>query len=126
MPSSTSRRLSGMRVLIVEDEYLIADDLDHHLRQHGATIVGPVGTIADARELACRNLIDCALVDLNLRGESTFDLLDHLLREGIPVLIVSGYDLSDIPSRFHETPFIQKPVTLSKDGVSLLIIRMLR
>jgi DNA-binding NarL/FixJ family response regulator len=125
MPAASSQSLAGKRVLIVEDEYLIADDLGYYLRKHGATIVGPVATIEQAHTLASRTMIDCAVVDLNLRGEAPYELLDHLRHEGLPALIISGYDPADIPSRFHDLPFIQKPALLSGNGVSGTLTRML-
>jgi DNA-binding NarL/FixJ family response regulator len=126
MPAEPFRSLAGKRVLIVEDEYLIADDLAHYLRQRGATIVGPVATIEQARTLASTAMIDCAIVDLDLRGEAPYELLDHLQLEGLPALIVSGYDVADIPPRFRDLPYIQKPASLSNSGVSGTILRMLR
>ncbi len=115
MSNSMFNRLNGKQVLVVEDEYLIAADLAFHLNRHGAAVVGPVATVADAQRLADEVVIDCAIIDLNLRGETPYELLDALLRANVAVLIVSGYDPSDIPSRFRDLSFIQKPATL--DGI---------
>lgn len=61
-------QLQGARVLVVEDEYLIADDLASALRKAGAETVGPVSTIDEAEELVRQKPLDAAIVDLNLRG----------------------------------------------------------
>lgn len=101
--------LSGKRILVVEDEYYLADDLVRTLRGEGADVVGPVGTLADAERLVAEGRIDCAILDINLRGEMAFPVADRLGEAGIPFLIASGYSRTHLPERFSEVPHLQKP-----------------
>ncbi|HYF40699.1 MAG TPA: PAS domain-containing protein, partial [Gemmatimonadales bacterium] len=81
------------RVLVVEDEMIIALDLKRMLTRMGCELVGPATTFEAARELADREAghLDAALLDLNLRGVSSLPLADRLTAAGVPVLLVTGY-----------------------------------
>ena len=76
--------LSGARVLLVEDEYYIADDLRRTLDSAGATVVGPCSTLARARQAVDEGAFDCAVIDLNLHGESAVSLAERLIELGSP------------------------------------------
>jgi DNA-binding response OmpR family regulator len=101
--------LLGTRVLVVEDEYYIADDLRRMLGASGASVVGPFSTIAKAGEAIERGDFDCALIDLNLHGESAVPIADRLVREGRPFAIATGYGSSVVPDRLKDVPRIEKP-----------------
>lgn len=101
--------LAGTRILVVEDEYYLADDLVRALRSHGADVAGPVGTLAQAEALVAKGRIDCAILDINLRGEMAFPVADRLGEAGVPFLIATGYSRSHLPERFGEIPRLQKP-----------------
>ena len=106
-----SGRLSGSRLLIVEDEYYLADDARSVLSRVGAQVLGPVATINEARALIQGDeAIDGVLLDVNLRGEMAFELADTLCSRGIPFAFVTGYDRSALPERFASTPRLEKPV----------------
>lgn len=103
--------LQSKRVLIVEDEYLIAQDLAEALRAAGADVAGPVGSAADAeRLLGSGRRPDLALLNVRLRGGTVFALADKLDDAGVPFLFVSGYDASSLPERFKDRPRVEKPV----------------
>jgi DNA-binding response OmpR family regulator len=79
--------LSGQCILIVEDEYLMSDDLRQELERHGATVLGPAGAVDRALYLAASaSRIDGAVLDINLNGEMVFPVLDALLQRDVPVL----------------------------------------
>lgn len=125
MTNPMLNRLTGKQVLVVEDEYLLAQDIASHLARHGVAVVGPVGTVFEAQRLAEGCNIDCAIIDLQLRGETAYDLVDFLIRASVPVLIISGYHPSDLPHRFRHLSFIQKPAPLGRDGVSIVLDGMI-
>jgi len=109
MPAGSS--LSGRRILIMEDEYLLADDLRRALQTLGVETVGPFPTLQKAENAASQDL-DCAILDLNLQGELTFGMARRLEARGVPVVFVSGYDGAAIPEEFRETPRHAKPVDM--------------
>lgn len=100
-----------LRVLIVEDEYFIADDLARALGGHGMAVLGPVASVDEARTLAERETPDCAVLDLNLGGELAHDLARWLHDRGTRVLIVTGYDAATLPASLEGIPRVQKPLT---------------
>jgi DNA-binding response OmpR family regulator len=104
-----STGFGGTRILVVEDEYYLADDLARALRRAGADTVGPVATAAAADKLIAAGGIDYAVMDLNLRGIMAFTLADRLREAGIPFLIASGYTRESLPERFRNIPQIEKP-----------------
>jgi CheY-like chemotaxis protein len=85
--------LSGWRVLLVEDEFLIAEDLASVLSAAGATVVGPAYTVAGALSLIeSGDALDGAVLDVNLKGEAVFPVADALLSRSIPFVFTTGYD----------------------------------
>jgi DNA-binding response OmpR family regulator len=101
--------LSGRRILVVEDEFYIADEISRILRQSGADVVGPFATLGEAEQAIGTGQFDCAILDMNLRGEMSFSLADRLEAAGIPYLIATGYNSGSLPERFSGQPRIEKP-----------------
>ena len=101
--------LNGTRVLIVEDEYYLADDLSRALVQAGAQVVGPIGTLDEATRQVDADGFDCAVVDMNLRGDFVFALAERLRNAGMPFLIATGYNQDSLPSALVDVPRIEKP-----------------
>ena len=101
--------LHGARVLVVEDEYYIADDLQRELKAAGADIVGPVGTVALAQKAIDDDAFDCAVLDLNLHGESALPIAERLIERGKSFAIATGYGSGAVPDRFDDVPRIEKP-----------------
>jgi DNA-binding response OmpR family regulator len=108
--SSTDQSLTGCRVLIVEDEYFLANDLEMVLKSHGATIVGPFADFTAAYRRATRDHFDVAIVDVNLRGDTAYPIADELIRQRIPFLFYTGYGIAVIPERFAGVTLLQKPL----------------
>jgi len=112
-PRSSGPLPSRRRVLVVEDEFFIAEDIADALRELGAEVIGPVPRLAEA--LAMINgsgPIDFAVLDLNLEGGADFSAADALIAHGIPFIFVTGYDRSFLPLRFRHVPYWEKPVDL--------------
>jgi DNA-binding NtrC family response regulator len=101
--------LSGTRVLVVEDEYFIADDVRRILSAAGAEIVGPVATVASAQQAIDRANFDCVVLDLNLQGESAIPVADRLVADGHVFAIATGYGSPAIPEHLKGLPMIEKP-----------------
>ena len=101
--------LNGARVLIVEDEYYLAVDLSRSLSKAGAEVVGPVGTVEEADRLMCEWRPDCAVLDMNLRGEFAFALAKRLDDASVPFVVATGYNQSSLPDALKDVPRIEKP-----------------
>lgn len=102
--------LQGRRILVVEDEYLIADELRKELERAGAIAIGPVSTLKEGVAILEQGEdLDGVVLDLNLGGTMAFPLADLLLEMTIPVVFASECDASAIPSRYESIPFCEKP-----------------
>ena len=101
--------LAGRRVLVVEDEYFIADDLARALTGAGAIILGPFASHEEALALIETDQPDLTILDINLGGRATFVVADELARRDLPFIFASGYDASLIPTRHAHRPLWQKP-----------------
>jgi DNA-binding NtrC family response regulator len=109
MQATQTLPLSGVRILLVEDEYYIADDLQRTLTAAGAEIVGPFPTLARASDAVDAEAFDCAVIDLNLQGESAVSIADRLTGLGKSFAIATGYGSSALPERLRQVPRIEKP-----------------
>jgi CheY-like chemotaxis protein len=102
-------QLAGLRVLVVEDEYFLAEDMVSNLTQAGARTVGPAATLDQAFELCRHADIDIAILDVNLRREKVFPIADMLRKLGIPFVFASGYDPDALPPEYRNVPHWEKP-----------------
>lgn len=93
--------LTGLRVLLVEDEMLVAMLVEDTLAEHECVVVGPAATVTEALRLAQTAEIDAAIMDVNVGGEKAYPVADALDARGIPFLLVSGYGQSAVP---HDRP----------------------
>ena len=86
-----SSSLNGRKILVVEDEWLIAQHLSILLEDMGCEVVGPVATVDKAIEKIMAETIDCALLDANLNGTSSAPVVDALAAKNVPFIIITGY-----------------------------------
>jgi DNA-binding response OmpR family regulator len=100
--------LKGVPVLVVEDAWQVAKAMKGLLDQLGMKVVGPAATVAEARRLFATFKPLAALVDVNLKGELAWGLINDLCEEGIDVVVISGYPLLE-DSRGRSVTHIQKP-----------------
>jgi CheY-like chemotaxis protein len=101
--------LDGLRVLVIEDSWQLGESLKALLESMGATVDGPVATVADADRLMSECLPDVALVDLRLReGELAGDLIRRLNERGVSVVVVSGHEVLPDPT-VEVVAFLDKP-----------------
>jgi DNA-binding response OmpR family regulator len=115
-----------MRVLIVEDEYLIARDAADTLEEAGCEIVDIAGSVTMALKAVADNSFDAALVDANLGGESAEPVATALSQKGIPFLIVTGYGNEQRQGVLAEAPFLSKPYVASVLANTILAMRKVK
>ncbi|CAN5529037.1 response regulator [soil metagenome] len=101
--------MQGCRVLIVEDEMIVAWLLTDMLEEIGCTVVGPASTVAQAIKLIELEALDAATVDVNLNGELSYPVADALRARSIPFLFSTGYDRSRLHEGYQALPMLQKP-----------------
>lgn len=106
MTASSSRPT----ILVVEDEWLIADMIEHALAQAGYRILGPACSVAQALRLIAAGPCDAALLDVNLGAEKSFVVIDRLIALGIPHLLITGYCPPNLPERYRRCPRLSKPL----------------
>lgn len=108
-PKAPGRR----RVLLVEDEELIALQLSAELTHLGWQVVGPAASVAEAQTFLARDF-DVAILDVNLRGRPVYPLAEELKRLRVPFVFCTGYEIADPDHRFPGTPVIRKPATATE------------
>jgi DNA-binding response OmpR family regulator len=105
--------LSGRRVLIVEDEFFLADDLRQALVEHGAEVLGPVATVGEGLHIiASDNPIDSAVLDVQLLGTDVFAISAALKNRKIPFVFTTGFGKAKIPPEYESVPRLEKPFEL--------------
>ena len=102
--------LVGRRILVVEDEMMIAMLVEDMLLELGCTVVGPVHALAEALELARTEPgLDAALLDVNLAGQPVFPVADALREKGVPAIFSTGYGDAGLRDIDRGSPVLQKP-----------------
>lgn len=97
------------RVLILEDEYFIADDLAKAVRTFGAEVVGPFASCDDALDAATTEPLSLAIVDIDLNGDLAYPVVDVLKERGIPTVFATGLTRKMIHDRYRDIPLWTKP-----------------
>jgi CheY-like chemotaxis protein len=99
----------ALRILIVEDEMLVAMNIEDMLLELGHEVAGLASRLSGALSLAKEASFDAAMLDVNLAGETSFAVADLLVEQGIPFLFATGYGLQGIEERYRDRPVLQKP-----------------
>jgi len=107
------KRLSGTRVLLIEDEAIIASMVEDMLVELGATVVGPASSITKGLVLANSEGIDAAVLDVNIRSERVDPIADLLRARHVPIVFATGCGTSTV-GKGDNHPVIEKPYTLEK------------
>ena len=121
-----SSSLSGCRVLVVEDEMLVAWEVEDVLSDWGCTVVGPVGRVDKALAMRDAEAIDMAVLDINLNGQKSYPVADALEARSVPFVFLTGYSKDSLPSRYQTCPMLQKPFEQFELGDVLTKLRASR
>jgi DNA-binding response OmpR family regulator len=111
------------RILIVEDESVIAMLLEDMITDCGYEVVGPVARLDKAVEVAQREALDVAILDVNLNGEEVYPVAAALAAREIPFLFSTGYGKGGVHAPYHDRPTLQKPFQLHDVRAALAAIR---
>ena len=106
--------LEGARVLVVEDEYLVAIMLEEMLESAGCIVMGPIPRLQEALDAVDHQDYDVALLDVNLAGERIDPVADALSERDVPFMFVTGYGASALPREYAERPHIGKPFRIAE------------
>jgi len=102
--------LAGRRILVVEDEMMIAMLVEDMLTELGCSVVGPAHALAEALALAQSEPgLDAALLDVNLAGQPVFPVADALREKGVPAIFSTGYGDAGLLDIDRGSPVLQKP-----------------
>lgn len=100
----------SIRILLVEDEVLIALQVESSLEEGGFVVIGPCHSVAQAlAQLDVPNCCDAAVIDANLRNESAVPVARALSALGIPFVVTTGYDLDQLHAELAACPVLSKP-----------------
>jgi CheY-like chemotaxis protein len=108
---SSGADLNGLRVLVVEDQSIVALHVADVLRDAGCMVIGPVANLKPALDLACAERLDFAVLDVNLDGDHIFPVAQELENRGIPFVLATGYSDSTLPEHWRGRPCLRKPFT---------------
>lgn len=119
----TTSKLAGRRILVVEDSPLISAVLEDMLTDLGCKVVGPIGNMAIAVDMARDEEIDAAVIDLNIRGGKVYPVADVLIERNIPFVIASGYADWSMREDLENRPRLTKPY--SEEAVEQELLKLL-
>lgn len=111
MPPRPTLSPPCLRVLVVEDEWLIADQIEATLRDAGHAVVGPAPTAAEALRILGERTVDAGLLDVRIRGGDSFPVARALGDRGLPFILMTGYLRQDLPPEFRDCALLGKPIT---------------
>ncbi len=101
-----------VKILVVEDDALIAMELEERLGEMGYSVLGPALTLEAAEEIAGKEKPDCALLDANLAGRSSVQLGAALVARGVKIAFCTGYDqIKNLPPELESAPILTKPIS---------------
>ena len=115
-PAPDPHPLAGVRILVVEDEPLIAMDIEERLLAAGGNVIGPAANPETARRLIAETAPDAALLDANLAGSRVDDLAVELRRRRVPFAFATGFGRESLPPEFADVPVLAKPFGLGGAG----------
>jgi CheY-like chemotaxis protein len=104
-----SEALVGRRVLVVEDEWVVAVELDSELTEMGCRVIGPVPSVSDAMAILVSQPVDVALVDIELGEDTGYPIAHALQARNVPVVFLTGYNTTALAPEFRHLRCLEKP-----------------
>jgi len=98
-----------LRVLIIEDESIVAMMIEDLIVDMGHEVVGTAGRLEQAQQLAEELALDFAIVDVNLNGQHTYPVAETLKTRGVPFVFATGYGAQGLKDEWKQSPVLQKP-----------------
>lgn len=111
--------LQGVRVLLVEDEALVAMAVEDMLADLGCVVAASACTLGEARDHTQAGGFECALLDVSLGGKPVFPVAEMLSKQGIPFVFASGYGREALPEIYRTCPLVSKPFQLEDLSAAL-------
>jgi CheY-like chemotaxis protein len=111
-------RVGDRRVLVAEDEFVIALEIEDTLRRAGYEVVGPAATAGEAARLAAAGPLDAAVLDLGLRDGTAIPAADVLAARGVPFVFLSGYGRESLPGHLRGRTVLDKPCTAERQAAA--------
>lgn len=105
--------LAGRRVLVVEDEFLVATLIEDMLTSAGCVVSGPIPRLGEALDAAHHGTFDAAVLDVNLAGDRVDPVADVLSRRNVPFVFVTGYTTGALPAAHAARPRLWKPFKMA-------------
>lgn len=116
--------LSGRRVLIVEDEVIVAWALEEMLTDLGCEVVGPAARVNEALAMIEADVVDAVVLDVNLNKQLSYPVADALIARGLPFVFSTGYNKDSIPIDYRGFMMLQKPYNRAR--LECMLARLLR
>ena len=112
--------LSRRRILVVEDEYLLAADIADQIEDHNGVVLGPVETLEQGMNALRDEEPDACIVNINLGPDKVYELADLLIEQDVPFVFASSETRASIPARFDGVPLHSKPLDMVKAAATLM------
>jgi CheY-like chemotaxis protein len=116
--------LEGRRVLLVEDETMVAMMIEDLLADLGCELIGTASRVAEALRLVETLVLDIAVLDVNVGGETVFPVADALAARNVPFVFSTGYGVAGIEAGHLQRPVLQKPY--GRDRLAAALVKALR
>lgn len=108
-PDQPISALLGVRVLVVEDEMMVALFIEDTLRELGCNVLEPAHTLSDAQARIEDHEIDAAVLDINIAEDEVYPVAERLASRGVPFVFATGYALESIQEEWRNRPVVRKP-----------------
>ena len=112
--------LSGLRILVVEDEAMIAMLIEDQLDELGCIVATQAASVSEGLAAVAATPVDAAVLDVNLRGEFSYVIADALAARHVPYLFITGYGQCGLDPAYQDRPVLQKPFMTDRLGEALI------